>query len=810
MLSNFKNNFNGGTRQNRFRITGSFPTGGGFTDFHIRATTIPNSTLKTVTYDYFGRKYHYPGEREYGTWSFSAWDDIGAKNIWGQLQKWQDFINQHDSNITTGDPKKYKAYNWKIQHLDLNGDVDPLKEWILHGCWPVGIQPVSFNMGNPNTINSFNVIIVFDYIEITGITNEVVFSLPGLGTHYPSGSSQKPQPAPLPEPTSALDYEVWATSFIGAPPNWNTENYSTFGIVPMPALTANANNGLRSPGTSVSMSYSTFLSTIETIPETRRVASTYVYWDDLVSWTRDKHEYYKNTSDGFTFAGGRFLNPWPDNQYTDCKNHLLAVLNYLDSQNVNIDYFCDDKENVVLLYGLYGYNTGRTTTRPASFDVNGNPIVAFPAYHGCTLDARIIGAVVADPRLQSFVDPDTGKSVGQSVIDNYKIISSQPNYTGTAGTLLTRWAGITHPGDFDTANGDYFKQFSFFGPGPVNTERIDDTYKQAAWYGTLYQFMNGYYATRMFTEAFQEVPRYSGCTYSNYESYPISAEEAWLARDSNDQPFCQPNFSNLSGGKAFYSWSGNIIWNNFGGITYISGYITNPSTDRERYTWCGHNDSPYSGPGNLVRYANNILNPDWGRQASHKQFIDDLKWIRHIHRSNQNFWQKHTPFISVNGVPGSPAMYPNDFRYWYEMVYHNILHGVLYVIQFDYQDSFTAEKMNTALNNWRTISYNSKSRPCSNSTGDINLPVDRLLIGDSIINTAKSGGYLLKTGQYLWRITAPPTATRQDGTIVFNRVGTDSDIPASITVDTSVEGNGCGIWIKRNVSTPPNYVWIPE
>lgn len=196
MLSNFKNNFNGGTRQNRFRITGSFPTGGGFTDFHIRATTIPNSTLKTVTYDYFGRKYHYPGEREYGTWSFSAWDDIGAKNIWGQLQKWQDFINQHDSNITTGDPKKYKAYNWKIQHLDLNGDVDPLKEWILHGCWPVGIQPVSFNMGNPNTINSFNVIIVFDYIEITGITNEVVFSLPGLGTYYSSGSSQIPQPAP--------------------------------------------------------------------------------------------------------------------------------------------------------------------------------------------------------------------------------------------------------------------------------------------------------------------------------------------------------------------------------------------------------------------------------------------------------------------------------------------------------------------------------------------------------------------------------------------------------------------------------------
>jgi hypothetical protein len=640
---------------------------------------------------------------------------------------------------------------------------------------------------------------------------ELIEDLVDIGYSSEFGERSLSTLPPLPEPTSALDYEVWATSFVDDPPDWDTESYSTFGIVPMPALTSNVFNGFREAGPSVSMSYTTFLNKIQTIPESRRVASTYVYWDDLASWTRDKHDYYKVTSDGFTFAGGRFLSPWANNQYNDCKNHLITVLNYLDNQNINIDYFCDDKENVAPLYGLYGYNTGWTTTRPTSFNINGNPIVAFPSYRGWTLDARIIGAVVVDPRIQSFIDPNTGKSVGQSVIDNYKIISSQPNYTGTAGTLLTRWAGITHPGDFDNAAGDYFKQFSFFGPGPVNTEKIDDTYKQAAWYGTLHQFMNGYYATRMFTEAFQEVERYSGCTYSNYENYPISAEEAWLARDSNDQVFCQPDFANSSGGKGFYSWSGNIIWNTFGGITYISGYITNPSTDRERYTWCGHNENPYTGPGNLVRYANNISNTNWGSQAAHKQFIDDLKWIRHMHRSNTNFWQVHTPWISVAGlVPGSPAMYPNDFRYWYEMVYHNILHGVLYVIQFDYQSSFRAAKMNTALDNWRTISYNSKSRPCSNSTGDINTPVDRLLIGDSIINTAKSGGYLLKTGQYLWRITAPPNATRQDGTIVFNRVGSDEDIPSTITVDTTVEGNGCGIWIKRNVSTPPNYVWVPE
>jgi hypothetical protein len=173
MLIDFKTNFFGGSRSNRFKIIGSFPTGGKFTDFHVRAATVPNAASKTISYDHFGRKYHYPGEKDYGTWSFTAWDDTGSNNIWGRIQKWQDLINNHDTNKSSTLPKRYKADNWKIQHLNLNGEDGPnsvLKEYKLYGCWPAGIQPINLNMGNPNTLNSFNVIIVFDYIEITNVT----------------------------------------------------------------------------------------------------------------------------------------------------------------------------------------------------------------------------------------------------------------------------------------------------------------------------------------------------------------------------------------------------------------------------------------------------------------------------------------------------------------------------------------------------------------------------------------------------------------------------------------------------------------
>ena len=635
----------------------------------------------------------------------------------------------------------------------------------------------------------------------------------GQDTIYSSSASLPP----LPEPTSALDYAVFAASFQGTPTGWNTPGYAYKAIVPMPNLAITTNNGFRTVGPST-MAWSGFLNLIQTVPEGRRVAGTYVYWDELVSWTREKHDYYKQTADGFYFAGATFLSPWTDVQYNDVKNHFInSVLSYLDSQQINIDYFYDDKETVAPLWGTFGYNTGFSLFAGDgnTFDAQGNPIANFPSSGGWTLDARIIGAVVMDPRIESFIDPQTGESLATTFVNTYKTISSQPGFTGTVYTMMQRFTGITHPGDFGAFGYYTEKPFSFFGPGPAvsSSQRNDELYKNAAWYGTLHRFTNSYYASKMFTEGFAAVPRYSGSTYSNYENYPISAEEAYFTRDSNDQPFCQLPFNNASGGKGFYNWSGNIINPLDGGNTYlVSGFVTNPTTDRERYTWCGHNEYPYTGPGNLIRYAN-TLNTDyalWESQVPHKQFIDDLKWLRHMHRSDSNFWKYHVPAINVGGI-GLQVSYSYDgYKYWYDHIYHMILHGVLYLSHFDSISPYYLNKVQIALDNWREISYNSKSRPCSNSTGNINLPVDRLLIGDSILNVAKSGGYILNTGKYLWRITAPPTAIRQDGTILFQRVGSDSDIPASIEVDTTVEGNGCGIWVERSISTPPNYVFAQD
>lgn len=177
MLNEFKTNFFGGTRSNRFLVQGAIPhsNNGAFTQFHVRSTLIPQMTTKTLSYDYFGRKYHYPGERDYGSWAFTVLDDTGSiQNLWRMFQSWQNVINNHETNVSYNISRglDYKAYNWRIKHLDINGN-QGLKEFVLQGCWPATVQQMSLNMLQPNTPNSFNVVILYDYVEISNISERL-------------------------------------------------------------------------------------------------------------------------------------------------------------------------------------------------------------------------------------------------------------------------------------------------------------------------------------------------------------------------------------------------------------------------------------------------------------------------------------------------------------------------------------------------------------------------------------------------------------------------------------------------------------
>lgn len=173
-ITDFKGAFSGGTRQNRFKVTGQIPGNGDISIFHIRATQIPSLSTLPIEYNYFGRKAFYPGEKQYPTWSVAVIDDTTTNgNLWKKFSNWHNTINDHDSNnsFLVGPNSDYKAYGWKIHHLNLNGEqTDPLKGFVLNGCWPRTIMDMPFNMANPNTINQFTVVFVYDWIELDNIS----------------------------------------------------------------------------------------------------------------------------------------------------------------------------------------------------------------------------------------------------------------------------------------------------------------------------------------------------------------------------------------------------------------------------------------------------------------------------------------------------------------------------------------------------------------------------------------------------------------------------------------------------------------
>lgn len=174
-ISDFKEAFNGGTRLNRFFVEANIPFGNGqISKFHITTTTIPSTTTSRIEYQYFGRRAYYPGEKSYGSWSVTVLDDTSTDgNLWKKFSNWQNRINNHVSNVSFMPTQQsdYKASNWKIYHLNLNGEANPSKTFILHGCWPKSIEPIPFNMEMSNKLVNFNVTFVYDSIEIDGITD---------------------------------------------------------------------------------------------------------------------------------------------------------------------------------------------------------------------------------------------------------------------------------------------------------------------------------------------------------------------------------------------------------------------------------------------------------------------------------------------------------------------------------------------------------------------------------------------------------------------------------------------------------------
>jgi hypothetical protein len=172
-IYNFKSEFYGGTRKNRFLVEGSFPNGQ-WNKFQVLGASLPQVTLLTNEFNHRGRKLKLPGDRIYGKQGESSWvvnvlDDNNQNNslLWSKLHDWSNSINNHETNTGSQDnPISYKRDAWTIKQLDLNCSTNPLKTVILYGCWPFSVGEIDLDMTANDEYVTFNVTFVFDYIDV--------------------------------------------------------------------------------------------------------------------------------------------------------------------------------------------------------------------------------------------------------------------------------------------------------------------------------------------------------------------------------------------------------------------------------------------------------------------------------------------------------------------------------------------------------------------------------------------------------------------------------------------------------------------
>ena len=143
-ISNFRSNFQGGTRPNRFLVTGGIgETAVGEDGFLIKATTLPASTNGVIPVPYRGRVLKIPGDRMFAEWAITVVDNM-------------------TETMTM----------WTVQMLSQKDD-SPIRTIELHNCWPIEVAAVDLSYDTADSITEFSVNLAYDFWTESSVTDGV-------------------------------------------------------------------------------------------------------------------------------------------------------------------------------------------------------------------------------------------------------------------------------------------------------------------------------------------------------------------------------------------------------------------------------------------------------------------------------------------------------------------------------------------------------------------------------------------------------------------------------------------------------------
>jgi len=164
-ISTFKDEFDGGTRPNRFEVLIPTPSGD-LQSLLVKAASIPEETIGILQIPFRGRVAKLPGDRAYAEWSFTVLDDT-THQLRAMMVQWHRTFNKHMENTPDaketlgGGGKNYKIVT--VKQLDMmGGDHTCVK---LMVSWPVSVGAIDLSYDTADQATEFTCTLAYDYLE---------------------------------------------------------------------------------------------------------------------------------------------------------------------------------------------------------------------------------------------------------------------------------------------------------------------------------------------------------------------------------------------------------------------------------------------------------------------------------------------------------------------------------------------------------------------------------------------------------------------------------------------------------------------
>jgi len=130
------------------------------TEFHARATQIPQSTLGQVIVPYFGRQIKLAGNRVFDDWTVTIINDENFE-IRNALENWSAKINQHIGNTNTLGAAK-ASYQGTAEVTQYGQEGDEKGKYLFSGIFPTAISPIDLAW-EAEAVEEFTVTFAIDY-----------------------------------------------------------------------------------------------------------------------------------------------------------------------------------------------------------------------------------------------------------------------------------------------------------------------------------------------------------------------------------------------------------------------------------------------------------------------------------------------------------------------------------------------------------------------------------------------------------------------------------------------------------------------